>query len=97
MRTDTRHARTGPDILLVPLIENGAAMSAPLQTAPPATGRHHRTTTPRDRALRAVDLAGRLGTVVTLAALLVVAGAVGGLFDGTPATENATVTATFGR
>ncbi|MBW0115970.1 hypothetical protein [Pseudonocardia abyssalis] len=69
-------------------------MSASFLTA----GRHHRTTTSRrERALRALDVAGRLGTLVTLAALLVVAGAVGGLFDGTPATENATVTATFGR
>ena len=59
-------------------------------------GRHHRSATLRDRALRALDLAGRLGTLVTLAALLVVAGAVGGLFDGTPANANATVTATFG-
>lgn len=69
-----------------------------MSSSPPApAGRHHRTTTPRDRALRALDLAGRLGTVVTLASLLVVGGAVGGLFDGAPATENATVTATFGR
>lgn len=60
-------------------------------------GRHHRSTTHRDRALRALDLAGRLGTVVTLVALLVVAGAVGGLFDGTPAGSDATVTATFER
>lgn len=59
-------------------------------------GRHHRTDTLRDRVLRMLDLAGRLGTLVTLAALLVVAGAVGGLFDGTPAQANATVTATFG-
>ncbi|GAA3246119.1 hypothetical protein GCM10017691_53890 [Pseudonocardia petroleophila] len=67
--------------------------SSPLAPA----GRHHRTSTARERALRTLDVAGRLGTLVTLAALLVVAGAVGGLFDGTPATENATVTATFGR
>lgn len=60
------------------------------------TGRHHRSATLRDRALRGLDVAGRLGTLVTLAALLVVAGAVGGLFDGIPATADTTVTATFG-
>ncbi|GAA2549897.1 hypothetical protein [Pseudonocardia hydrocarbonoxydans] len=74
-----------------------------MSSSPPAPaghrpiGRHHRTATPRDRAVRALDLVGRLGTVVTLASLLVVGAAVGGLFDGTSETENATVTATFGR
>jgi len=60
------------------------------------TGRHHRFSV-RDRVLHAVELVGRLGRVVTLAALLVVAGAVGGLFDGTPVTSDGTVTATFDR
>jgi hypothetical protein len=56
----------------------------------------HRRSSRRDILLQAVDMVGRLGTVVTLAALLVLAGAVGGLLDGSPATSDATVTATFG-
>lgn len=67
-----------------------------MSASPLTAGRHHRTVSLRERVLRTLDVVGRLGTLVTLAALLVVAGAVGGLFDGTPATENATVTATFG-
>ncbi len=63
--------------------------------APARTARHRRSSA-RYTALQVVDMVGRLGTVVTLAALLVVAGAVGGLFDGSPVTSDATVTVTFG-
>lgn len=43
------------------------------------------------------DAVGRLGSVVTLVALLVVAATAGGLADGVPATDNPTVSATFER
>lgn len=55
------------------------------------TARHRRSP-----LLEVVDVLARVGSVVTLAALLVVGGAVGGLFDGTPVNADATVTATFG-
>lgn len=41
----------------------------------------------------AVDYVGRVGSLVTLAAALVVAGAVGGLADGVPPTGSAGATA----
>ena len=47
------------------------------------TARHHsRRATLRRDLLQVVDVAARLGSLVTLAALLVVAGALGGLLDG---------------
>ncbi len=61
--------------------------------APARTARHRRSSL-RDTVLQAVDVISKLGTVVTLAALLVVAGAVGGLFDSGP--SDATVTVTYG-
>jgi nitroreductase len=54
-------------------------------------GRHHRRR-PRGRAL--LDTAARAGSLVALAALLVLAGAAGGAADGVPAPEPAT-TVTF--
>ncbi len=41
-----------------------------------------------------MDVIGRIGSLVTLAALLVVAGAVGGLFDGMPAAGDAATAGT---
>ncbi len=57
----------------------------------PSTARHRRSP-----LLNILDTVSRVGSVVTLAALLVVGGAVSGLFDGTPATSEATMTVTFG-
>lgn len=67
-----------------------------LALTPAPTARHRRSPSLRDTAFRTIDMVGRLGSLVTLAALLVVGGAVGGLFDGSPATSDATVTVTFG-
>jgi hypothetical protein len=57
-------------------------------------GRHRRSVTP---LACAVDVIGRVGTLVMLTALLVVAATAGALADGVPAGANATVTATFDR
>ncbi len=46
---------------------------------------------------RAVDVTATLGSLVTLSALVVLAGAVGGLVDGTPTGHDTTVTVTFDR
>jgi hypothetical protein len=70
-------------------------MSASAVASPPATaGRHRRSA--RGPLVVVVDAVGRLGSLVTLAALLVVAGAVGGLADGMPATDGTVTTATLG-
>ena len=61
-------------------------------TSPARTTARHR----RSPLLNAVDVVARIGSVVTLAALLVVGGALGGLFAGSPVSADATVTATFG-
>jgi hypothetical protein len=54
--------------------------------------RHHsRSATLRRDLLQVVDVVARLGSVVTLAALLVVGGAVGGLLDGRPVPAGAPV------
>jgi hypothetical protein len=71
-----------------------------MPAAKPATepvGRHRRAVTARTRAGRAADLVGRVGSLVTLAALLVLAATAGGLADGMPATDSPTVTATLER
>jgi len=49
-----------------------------------ATGGRHRVARPGTPWSTLLDIAGRLGSVVALTAVLVVAGAVGGLFDGAP-------------
>ncbi|WP_214369412.1 hypothetical protein [Pseudonocardia sp. H11422] len=70
----------------------GATVVLPVMGGPvlaDARGRHHVTTPPRTRWGAAVDVVGRVGTLVTLAALLVMAGAVGGLADGAPVTGTA--------
>lgn len=55
----------------------------------------HRRSRVRDQVATALDVVGRLGSLVTLAALLVLAGAVGGLGDGSSVTSDATMTVTF--
>ena len=62
--------------------------------------RHRRTTTATQRSTtsrlrRALDVTATLGSLVTLSALLVLAGAVGGLVDGVPTGHDTTVTVTF--
>jgi hypothetical protein len=57
-------------------------------------GRHRREPTALACAL---DVIGRMGTLVMLTALLVVAATAGSLVDGIPAGANATVTATYDR
>ena len=47
--------------------------------------------------MSALDVVGRLGSLVTLAALLVLAATAGGMADGVPAADAPTVTATFER
>lgn len=73
-----------------------APAMSPTPTAPTPTGRHHRRSTVRERLVCTVELVGRVGSLVSLAALLVVGGAVGGLFDGAPATADTTMRVTFG-
>ncbi len=67
-----------------------------LNPARPTGATRHRRTTVRAHARLALDTVGRLGSLVTPAALLVLAGAVGGLFDGSPVAAGATMTVTFG-
>jgi hypothetical protein len=50
----------------------------------PATGGRHRVVRPGTPWSTLLDIAGRLGSLVAPAAVMVVAGAVGGLFDGEP-------------
>jgi hypothetical protein len=84
----------------VPAHENRCLMS--VTALPPARSRsrHRRNYLAADlrRDLRLIaETAARIGSGVTLAALLVVAAAVGGLVDGGPAATDApTVRATFG-
>jgi hypothetical protein len=64
-------------------------MSARLSAQPArpdrtATGGRHRVVRPGTPGSTLLDIAGRLGSLVALTAVLVVAGAVGGLFDGAP-------------
>ncbi|WP_219412815.1 hypothetical protein [Pseudonocardia nigra] len=49
----------------------------------------------RSRTGRTLDVIGHVGSLITLAALMVLAGTAGGLADGMPATDGATVTVTF--
>lgn len=58
------------------------------------TSRQPRSRTVDARISRAVNAVATLGSLVTLSALLVLAGAVGGLVDGVP-TGHETVTVTF--
>lgn len=64
----------------------------------PARSRaRHRRTDLRGDLLQVVEIAARIGSLVTLAALIVLAGAVGGLVDGSAATTDMpTVQATLG-
>ncbi len=59
--------------------------------------RHHsRRRTLRNDVRQVVEVSARLGSVVTLAALLVVGGTLGGLVDDGSTTGIPTVQATFG-
>jgi hypothetical protein len=53
-------------------------------------GGRHRVVCPGTPWSTLLDIAGRLGSLVALAAVLVVAGAVGGLFDAAPPHDAAT-------
>ena len=58
-------------------------------------GRHRTSVGPlRTRLLAVLDVIGRIGSLVTLVALMVVAGAVGGLFDGLPVAGDAATAGT---
>ncbi|NMI00956.1 hypothetical protein [Pseudonocardia acidicola] len=74
------------------------SVSRPPEPAAADVGRYRVATPRRARLGTAIDIVGRLGSLVTLAALLVVAGAIGGLADGTPLTgaAGALQTATLG-
>jgi hypothetical protein len=76
-----------------------AAVPTPRPATAPAVdepaGRHRRALTLRSCLARVAETTGRLGSAVSLAALLVLAATAGGLADGMPATGEATVTVTF--
>jgi hypothetical protein len=74
--------------------DDGGATVRPRPRPGEPGGRHRRKLTPLACAL---DMIGRVGTLVMLTALLVVAAAAGSLVDGVPAGANATVTATYDR
>ena len=67
------------------------SVSAPADTV----GRHRRTETTGARIGRAFDLVAQLGSLVTVAALLVVAGAAAGLVGGISSDHVPTITVTF--
>lgn len=66
-----------------------------LNPARTTTSPRHRRSRVHDQVTTALGVVGRLGSLVTLAALLVLAGAVGGLADGSSVTSDATMTVTF--
>jgi hypothetical protein len=70
------------------------AVRRPAAVADPA-GRHRGSRTAAARLGLAVDAVAKLGSLVTLSALLVLAGAAGGLVDGVPTGHGTTVTVTF--
>jgi len=70
---------------------------APKTRAPEARGRHRRTATVWTTAAVTVNVLAHAGSLVTLAALLVLAATAGGLADGMPAGAAPTVTATYER
>jgi hypothetical protein len=74
-----------------------AAVRSRLDPVAPGAGRHRRATTPRTLLGLAVDVVGRVGSLVTLMALVVLAATAGAMADGMPAGGSATVTATFDR
>jgi hypothetical protein len=65
-------------------------MSGPLAPPPPSADRNGRRAT---RMRTGIEVVGRVGTLVALAAMLVLAATAGALVDGMPA--GGTVTATF--
>jgi hypothetical protein len=70
----------------------GSAMSTthPARPVRTATGGRHRVVRPGTPWSTLLDITGRLGSLVALTAVLVVAGAVGGLFDSAPPHDAAT-------
>jgi hypothetical protein len=90
-----------PAALLVPRQRVAPGVPAP-SPALPEQRRPREEATVRDDATVAttglavaLDLVGRVGGAVTLAAVLVVAVAVGGAVDGRPASDSAPLTVTF--
>lgn len=83
-----------PFLLTKPVIRMPAATAPRLPWTGPA-GRHRRASSTGARIGRAAAVLSRLGSMVTLAALLVLAATVGGLVDGVPVAEDASVTVTF--
>jgi hypothetical protein len=67
---------------------------APTAPAPTDTAGRSRSS---GATATAVDVVARLGSLVTLAALLVLAATAGGLVDGVPATGAPTLTVTYER
>ena len=74
--------------------DDGGATVRPSPRPAEPGGRHRRKRTPLASAM---DVIGRVGTLVMLTALLVVAATAGALVDGIPAGTNATVTVTYDR
>jgi hypothetical protein len=74
--------------------DDGGATVRPRPRPAEPGGSHRRKLAP---LACAVDLVGRVGTLVMLTALIVVAATAGALVDGIPAGANATVTATYDR
>jgi hypothetical protein len=74
--------------------DDGGATVRPRHRPAEPGGRHRRKRAPLTCAL---DVIGRVGTLVMLTSLLVVAAAAGALVDGIPAGAKATVTATYDR
>jgi hypothetical protein len=74
--------------------DDGGATVRPRPLLAEPGGRHRRK---RTALACAADVIGRVGTLVMLTALLVVAATAGALADGIPAGANATVTATYDR
>lgn len=80
----------------IPTVSIPAASSVVVvHTATTHPGRHRRPQPAYAGLGRTIDVIARLGSLVTLASLLVLAGAVAGLADGVPAGDSATVTVTF--
>jgi hypothetical protein len=75
----------------------GTAVRPPRPRPAARGGRHRRARATGTPLARVVDVVGRVGTLVMVGALLVVAATAGALVDGVPAGANATVTATYDR
>jgi hypothetical protein len=76
---------------------DGADVRPPRSCPAETVGRHRRRATPRTYLALAMDVVGRVGTLVTVTALMVVAATAGAMADGMPASGGATVTVTYDR